>query len=703
MKDTATRQNSNPILSMTDHPISTISSRCDFAGHAPATAGNVISLPPPGSTFSLFATAQKSTPCGHLTLSGLVDGIKDGLWRTEVEACRRALHKGGQGAYKAVRASVPAVSLSAYLKHRRGKTTLEQKGAIHSGLLQLDFDAKDHPRMTVEKIWQVAIAAPFVAACFRSLSGEGVKAVALCPASFETHRGSWLAAEAYFKEHGLSLDPATKDPVRLCFVSHDPRALFWDEATEIEPHPAPDKNTDGDPSNGTEDPKHVHRVLASLAEKIGPYQDHNTWIHICACAKDAVGADAAGEIVDEYFPPEEPHHESAADVMDSLPYGAWLSLRKYGIEPADYLRLLPDSKEVEEPARKRLADYLVNHSDTLGMSWQEIDALRPPYIIDGFLRQGEVLLLGAESKSRKSWLAQDAGFAVAAGLPWLADKSGAHGFATAQARVHVFDLELSPAEMRYRLAKARGNRFADAPEDAAAMTARIAAYSFDGQNVKDIMEHFEELKATVAPGDLVIVDCLYRLCPDGNEVAPLAAILETVKRFASETQAGVIVVDHFRKAGDDKARNRFAGSFVKQASASTLVAIEVTADDVLVLNIDARTFHGCNKVHARFNPDTYAFNRLPEIEVEKAKQESKRGEAERWLLRLWNGRPEDSAVIAADAVERWGIKRQGAVPRLEKLVSRKWLTETKVGPGKATEWTLAPAGVAVVKPDREDL
>jgi hypothetical protein len=44
-----------------------------------------------------------------------------------------------------------------------------------------------------------------------------------------------------------------------------------------------------------------------------------------------------------------------------------------------------------------------------------------------------------------------------------------------------------------------------------------------------------------------------------------------------------------------------------------------------------------------------------------------------------------------------------AVPRLGKLVSRGWLTETKAGAGKATEWSLAPGGVAVVKPDREDL
>ena len=665
-----------------------------------SAAESIIELPalceaaaPVDPSFSLFATCQSKVPCDTISLPAFLDGIKNGCWRAEVRKCRDILKTGGKGAYDDLRSTtVPAFTLSAVLNHRRSKTTLEQKGARHSGLLQLDFDAKDHLGMTLEEICDIVWAASFTVACFVSLSGDGIKAIARCPASFDTHAGSWLAAEAYFAERGLKLDPNTKDPCRLCFVSFDPSALSRNEAEEIVPLPVPERSAEGNGSNGEEDPAHVRRKLLELAEKIGPQQNRNTWLHIVASTVDAVGEDAAGEIVDEYFPPFEPWPQSACDVVKGWT-GTWLSLRKYGIDPEDHtkwLDVLPDLTEGEksEPTRKKLSDFLVSHADTLGMTWQQIDALRPAYIIDNILRQGEVALLGAESKSRKSWLAQDAGFAVAAGLPWLADVNGANGFATAQARVHVFDLELNPSEMRYRFAKARGNRFAESPEDAAAMTARVVPYSLDGLNVSQILPMLEQLKATVEPGDLVIVDCLYRLCPDGNEVAPLAEILETVKRFAAETKTGVILIDHFRKAGDDKARNRFAGSFVKQASAGTLVAIEVTADDVLVLNIDARTFYGCPRVHVRFNSETYAFNRLPEIEVEKAKQERTQAESEGWLLTLWKGRTLDATATAADAVKRWGIKRQGVEPRLGKLVSRGWLHRESGGAGKATKWTL---------------
>jgi hypothetical protein len=356
-----------------------------------------------------------------------------------------------------------------------------------------------------------------------------------------------------------------------------------------------------------------------------------------------------------------------------------------------------EAPEADKPTRKPLSAYLVNHAETLGMSWSEIDALRPPYVIDQFLRRGEVMLTGAESKSRKSWLVQDAGFCVATGFPWLADEYGENGFATAQARVHVLDLELNPSEMRFRFAKARGNRFPDSPEDAAAMTANFSAYSFDGMNVLDIMPRIAEVQALVQPGDLVTVDCLYRLVPDGNETAEVAAILETVKRFAAETQSGVIVVDHFRKAGDDKARNRFAGSFVKQASASTLVAIESKPDDLLVLNIDARTFHGCPIVHARFNLETYTFNRIPEEEVEAARQGKAKAEAEEWILKIWKSKPLNSPATNADGIEKWVISRQGASGRFKKLEAAGFVARSEAQAGQAVKWVLTAEGGEIVK------
>lgn len=326
----------------------------------------------------------------------------------------------------------------------------------------------------------------------------------------------------------------------------------------------------------------------------------------------------------------------------------------------------PESTQPEPKPARTLDSFAVSHGDTLGMSWKEIDALRPPFVIDQFIRRGELMLLGAESKSRKSWLAQDAGFSVACGTPWLADEDGNHGLATAKACVHVIDLELNPSEMRFRFAKARGNRFQHDAQAAQEVTARFFSYSLDGLNVKDVLPHIEQLRAKAQPGDLVIVDCFYRLVPDGNEAHDVAIMLETLKRFTAETKCGMILVDHFRKAGDEKARNRFAGSFVKQASASTLVAIEVTGD-TLVMSIDARTFHGLPQVYAKFNLDTYAFNRVPEEEIAAAKASKKQAEMDSYIIQIWKSRALDYAAPYAVAEMAWGISRQGCTARFKKL------------------------------------
>ncbi len=394
--------------------------------------------------------------------------------------------------------------------------------------------------------------------------------------------------------------------------------------------------------------------------------------------------------------------EGAARIVQEFNVARWRQRLAWRLKSAlesggDVTPILREIEALERVQQAGGIDrYRVDHASTVDLGWAEIEALRPPFIIDGFVRRGEVLLLGAESKSRKSWLAQDAGFCVAAGIPWLADDDGVNGFATARAKVIVLDLELSPSEMLFRFAKARGNRFEGDLVRQREITDSVAAYSFDGMNVADILPLIEKIAVTVAPGDLVVIDCLYRLVPDGNETADVAAMFEVVKRFASETQAGVILVDHFRKAGDEKARNRFAGTFVKQASASTLVAIEVTADDVLSMSIDARTFHGCPRVYARFDLDSYAFRRIPDLEIQVAKDSKAKAEEEGWIVSLWRSKAFDFQMTAVDAGKRWGVTRQSSAPRLRKLVAREWLTESDPIPGKATTWALTPSGKAVV-------
>jgi AAA domain len=354
----------------------------------------------------------------------------------------------------------------------------------------------------------------------------------------------------------------------------------------------------------------------------------------------------------------------------------------------------PESPVNTEPVKKprrTLESYLVNHGDTVGMTWEEIDALRPPYVVDGFGRRGELMLCAAESKSRKSWLVQDLGFCVAIGEPWLAREDGTGGFATAQARVFVFDLELSDGEMRFRFAKARGNRTSDISEQKE-LTNQFTHYSLEDVQTDDVFYLLEELKCKVSPGDLVIVDCLYRLHPDGNEAKEIASAFTMLKNFAKATQSLVVLVDHFRKAGADKAKDRIAGTFVKSASASTIVAIQTNAEKVLELSIDARTFHGNDKVSCRFNIDNYRFESVAEeyaapMTVDAFTQH---------LFDLWQSHDHGATVTKKQAQVKWNLPNLGSADyRLSKMEGMKWLFKRKEG--KAWVYSLTGRGLEILQ------
>jgi hypothetical protein len=292
---------------------------------------------------SLFKTGFAKTPCGGLTLADLVAGIREGRWKAEVERCRSFLASGDLVGYESAKRELPAVMLSARVKHRRKGTSPEQREAVHNGCLQIDLDGKDNPGRDLGEIGEVLKSIPWIVAVFISPSGNGVKAIARCPADFDNHAGSWHAAASELERHALKIDPSTKDSGRLCFVSYDPEAWQREgEAAEIVPVDIPEPAARGGSSGGTEDPEHVERVIAELSAKIGPHQNRTTWLHILAATKDAVGDDTAAEIVDRYFPPFDESHDTAARTVRTLHSGTWRSLLKHGIDPIDHVKDMAD-------------------------------------------------------------------------------------------------------------------------------------------------------------------------------------------------------------------------------------------------------------------------------------------------------------------------------------------------------------------------
>jgi hypothetical protein len=169
---------------------------------------------------SIFPNAFRKTPTENRRLVDVLDDIRGSRYAGPVasvrEDYRSAIGETGDSgkAKKGIadaKKKLPAFCIS-------GTAVNRTKPDKHSGLLQIDLDALGDSLPAVrERIKQD----PHVAFGFISPSGDGLKLGLRIDS--ERHKASFAAAETYFKDrYSLTIDPACKDPLRLCFVSHDP-------------------------------------------------------------------------------------------------------------------------------------------------------------------------------------------------------------------------------------------------------------------------------------------------------------------------------------------------------------------------------------------------------------------------------------------------------------------------------------------------
>ena len=156
---------------------------------------------------SLFQNAKLTQPIGELDFNTYLVYIKDGHWQDTVLGVRA----GRFGKEKA-----QAVTASGTFKSRSISGLLQ-----HSGLIALDFDAKDNADFPADQV----ATDPYVLALHRSISGYGW--VAYIKIEPERHADAYVSLEQYFANTYQAItDPSGKDVSRLRFVSYDPD-LTW--------------------------------------------------------------------------------------------------------------------------------------------------------------------------------------------------------------------------------------------------------------------------------------------------------------------------------------------------------------------------------------------------------------------------------------------------------------------------------------------
>jgi len=188
-------------------------------------------------TLDFYSSATSPSARGTTTLSDLIAAIKGDEFAAKIAKLRSTLAAGNDDAYSVAKKDLQAVSISGSCTGRRAKA-IEEGRFVHSGLLQLDFDAADNAGWEVDEIVEILRAEPRIVAAFVSPSGAGVKGIARIPVctTKEEHVAAFVAARNHFRDHNLTIDEACKDPVRLMFISHDPNAwIDLDRTAMFEP------------------------------------------------------------------------------------------------------------------------------------------------------------------------------------------------------------------------------------------------------------------------------------------------------------------------------------------------------------------------------------------------------------------------------------------------------------------------------------
>jgi hypothetical protein len=260
---------------------------------------------PFSAKIALFKSARGLNPIEYISVRQFIDRMAFYYWEQQIIPFRDLIQKGDKEGYSKRKHELPAVTLSGSCVSRKQG---EEHGFEHSGWLQADFDLKDNLILEDPEVSQDIRAAlfadPYVGFVFVGPSGQGIKAGVLIDPT--RHEQSWKAAEVYFSEkYSLTMDKATKDPMRLCFVSLDP---LTDVSMSCKPLPITDEivlsggasksfisSSYGPPSSDE---------IAHMLSFIPPRPDYDTWLKIASAVWSVLPMGEGSQVLNDWSPEE---------------------------------------------------------------------------------------------------------------------------------------------------------------------------------------------------------------------------------------------------------------------------------------------------------------------------------------------------------------------------------------------------------------
>jgi hypothetical protein len=523
---------------------------------------------------SLFE-AGFATPTGQSTPRQYLEDAKSGKYRDEVEQIRAAIHSGDEDEVVRLKKLLPTITVSGLITEGGRSQAMQENRFQHSGLLQGDFDKDGLGGSSPEQLKEQIKDDPHVVSVALSPSGRGVKAFIRIPRckSVEEHRRAFEAAESHFRDvHGVTLDPQTKDSVRLCFVTYDPNAyiretpaLILPLASPHEKKPNPEritaaKRTDKDENVGWERKWGTDEAAEMLDCIPRPGRgERDKWLRIASGIWDHFGEIDGTALLQAWDSEWEraAYAKAYSGRLDQIGIGSVIMLAKEGgwNHPRNTSECVwQNSCESENDG------FPIIHADEMGETSEPLD------FVEDLLTDGAASVVYGPSNCGKTFWISDLGVAVATG-----EKFGG-------------EIEVE-----------RGAVIYVALEGASGVRNRIAALKRSGRLPKgspfflcfspfSLMEPgaVEKLVASVKSAAarsnlrcrLVILDTLSRAMAgaDENSGKDMTFAVMSIDAIRAATEAHVCVVHH---CGKDEARGARGHSSLR---AAVDTEIEITRD-----------------------------------------------------------------------------------------------------------------------------
>jgi hypothetical protein len=241
--------------------------------------------------------------------------------------------------------------------------------------------------------------------------------------------------------------------------------------------------------------------------------------------------------------------------------------------------------------------------------FNQLPKIKPPVMIEGLLRQQEILLMGGQAKRWKSWARLDLLYCVSNGMPWF-------GFETVQARVLHADLELHAATLRERLELISASYGQGSCDNIDLISARGQTFTCD--DLEMLHEYIEQNLYGIFS-----LDPIYRLLAGKNE-NDAGVITHLLNRFlvlGFDLKAAIALLQHFAKGDPSQkdSQDRFSGSGVWGRFPDTLMTFtDLETENAFSVETTLRDFEPIDPFAIRWEFPRFRID--PQLDPEKLRQ-----------------------------------------------------------------------------------